>query len=123
MLLKPANLNLIVDKRFSKKYFLSLFFFFPAFIFSQASNVDSLFSVTVGRCLSKPFQWFIGINITALNEKEANVSLFNAAGQLLISQKVQAGNIKINVKDLPFGLYYMQIKTNNSIVTKKIVKE
>ncbi len=70
-----------------------------------------------------PFNNSLEVQIPAVFGKEATLNLFSTSGQLVMTQKVASGSVKLNVKDLPFGMYYLQVKTETLTVTKKIIKE
>ena len=52
-----------------------------------------------------------------------NLSIFNQAGQLVKIQKVNNSSFKQDVSDLPKGIYMIQLKTENTIITKRIIKD
>jgi hypothetical protein len=62
------------------------------------------------------------IRITSLN-KEATVQLFNALGSMLLSRKLTNNTSTISMKELPSGLYFVQIKNGQQISFTKIVKQ
>jgi hypothetical protein len=53
----------------------------------------------------------------------AELKLFNAAGELVIEQEVSAGHARLNVKDLPFGMYFLKVQTGGVTSTHKLIKE
>jgi hypothetical protein len=64
------------------------------------------------------------IHIKGLSDEETNVSILNIYGQTVFQQTVKAESAVLNVKNvLSAGVYFVNIKTNNSLVTHKITKE
>lgn len=62
-------------------------------------------------------------------DKSSNVkiNLMNVTGQLIYSEEIDA-NVGLNKKQISFlenanGIYYLQVITNESLVTKKIIKQ
>ncbi len=57
-------------------------------------------------------------------DKEAYSSfvITDEVGQMLIQQNLSAQQMKVNIKTLPAGLYYITLKGNNGTVVKKFVK-
>ena len=54
---------------------------------------------------------------------EAEVQLYNAAGQAVITQQhnFTSGNLTMDVTTLPKGIYYVKIETEGQVATKKLV--
>ncbi|MBB3699936.1 T9SS type A sorting domain-containing protein [Flammeovirga yaeyamensis] len=52
-----------------------------------------------------------------------SLKLFDLSGALLHTVQKEKGIIKIDVKDLPKGIYVLAFETLNEVVTKKVVKE
>jgi len=52
-----------------------------------------------------------------------NVNIFNQAGQLVKTQNVNSDSFSQDISELPKGIYMMQLKTENTIITKRIIKE
>ncbi len=52
-----------------------------------------------------------------------NIQVFNTAGQMVLTANPFATNYNLNVAVLPVGTYSVRIETNNSIVTKKLIKQ
>ena len=62
------------------------------------------------------------INITA-DATILNVNIYNQAGQLVKSQNVNAKSFNQDISELPKGLYMIQLKTVNTIITERIIKQ
>ena len=56
-----------------------------------------------------------------LNVPTANLSLYNVNGQFLLEKQIQLGNNTLDVSNLSSGLYIATIKTEENIITKKLV--
>lgn len=52
-----------------------------------------------------------------------NLSLINLLGNVLIEKKAVLNNEKLLLTNLPKGIYTLQIQTENSLFSKKIIKE
>ena len=61
------------------------------------------------------------INITSYAVKINSINIYNVNGQLIQTKKVGANNTSINVSDINSGVYFMEIKSDNSVVKKKII--
>jgi polyhydroxybutyrate depolymerase len=53
----------------------------------------------------------------------AQVTLLNIAGQTLQTQTLQATTTPLDITNLPAGFYFLQIKTAQGMIVKKLVKE
>ncbi|MBK7869924.1 MAG: T9SS type A sorting domain-containing protein [Saprospiraceae bacterium] len=60
-----------------------------------------------------------------LEPSEASISIFSADGKLLQQQKVglHLDNqlIPINISNLPDGFYFVEVKSGQSVITKKMI--
>jgi len=69
----------------------------------------------------------VNIGYTVATDTEAVLTVHDVAGRLLISyaELAQAGinNTTLDVEELSDGIYFMTIKTGDSIVTKQFIKE
>ncbi len=55
-------------------------------------------------------------------DKEAKVNIYNVLGELVKSKTISTDNNKINISNLVKGIYLVKVKTENSFITKKIIK-
>lgn len=62
------------------------------------------------------------INISFNKHSVAQLSLFNANGQLTKSFQIEGPEEKISLEGLEEGLYYLQIQTNEGVGIQKIIK-
>ena len=51
------------------------------------------------------------------------LSLVNITGQEMKRQIITSNKIQINISDLPGGIYFVNVQTNNGLIVKKIIKE
>lgn len=52
------------------------------------------------------------------------VSIFNVLGETLLDEKIEkSNNISMNIKNLPAGIYFLQLRTESGTVVKRFVKE
>ena len=59
-----------------------------------------------------------------MNQDNSEVSLVDVNGRVVLSQKfAEATTAVFNVADLASGVYFVQIVSNGTIETMKIVKE
>ena len=67
-------------------------------------------------------QFVVRLTRELLNDAE--IRLFNSVGVLIQSTKLEAGELSktIYTDDIPLGIYYLELKTNEFITSKKIVK-
>lgn len=52
-----------------------------------------------------------------------SIEIFNINGQIIYSKEVNANAIKINTDNLSSGTYFMNIKSNNTTVSRKLIVE
>ena len=55
--------------------------------------------------------------------KEATITIYNALGKHMQTEKIDATNKNIDVSKLSKGVYLLKISTNEQIITKKLIKE
>ncbi|MCF8429912.1 MAG: T9SS type A sorting domain-containing protein, partial [Bacteroidia bacterium] len=69
----------------------------------------------------------VSIVLNATQKSEGNVNLFDMKGALIksINTKLVAGinNVDLSLTDLPKGMYFVQINSNESTLTKKLIVE
>ncbi len=65
-----------------------------------------------------PFSDFIKIE----NIEEANISLSDITGKVILEKKNCSGNIELQLSNLKSGLYFINIKTKTRTYTHKIIK-
>jgi hypothetical protein len=65
----------------------------------------------------------ITIENTSMDIKDEQISIYNIQGELLLRQPMLQAKTIINVSSLSNGVYVMEVKTENGVVVKKVVKE
>lgn len=60
--------------------------------------------------------------ISINNNKVWDLSVFNLTGQSLLVERSISNNYLLNIMELPIGIYYCRLQSNESIATIKIVK-
>jgi anaerobic selenocysteine-containing dehydrogenase len=70
-----------------------------------------------------PAKEFIMVDLNGINEKINHLKIVNLQGQMVYSSNLtnQSQLINVPLNNLSEGVYYLQIQTNNEIITKKIV--
>ena len=73
-----------------------------------------------------PFNPSTMINFTIVEKNNVNLSIYNQSGQLvknLVNEEKESGNYSVNFQavGLSAGVYYYTLKTNNSIISKKMI--
>ena len=63
----------------------------------------------------------LSVNLPS-NVKNAQINIFDVAGRSVIKTEVKKSSDNINVSNLAKGVYIVEIKTTNGVVTKKIIK-
>ena len=71
--------------------------------------------------LPNPARDIITIQSELMTDEPAKVDIYTVNGQNIISSKVLSGNT-IDISQLDSGIYIINIKTKNRIITKKLVK-
>ena len=65
----------------------------------------------------------VTLNITALKPNEqASLSVYNNIGALLLQKEITLRTQSLDVTELPAGVYFIQVQTEESSVTEKLVK-
>jgi len=60
-------------------------------------------------------------NIEIKNAQNANVEIYNISGQLILQKTITQNSAKINLINSPKGMYFVKVKVDTEIVTKKII--
>lgn len=55
-------------------------------------------------------------------DKINGLSLFSSTGILLLTQKTDSHTIRVSLRDVPSGIYYLRLETENGIKTERIIK-
>lgn len=90
-------------------------------ICDKVSAIENAQNTEGGKAFPNPFT----SNLYITFEKDlpnGELNIVNQLGQILKTQKCNDSNIEINTTDLPKGLYWLHLKSNNFQWMKKIVK-
>jgi glucose/arabinose dehydrogenase len=60
--------------------------------------------------------------VRSINNESINVSLFNSLGQIIESTVQQGTSIEIDTRELPQGIYYLNVNTMQGKIVKRLVK-
>lgn len=63
------------------------------------------------------------INIQSKNGMVDEITLFDVVGKEILKQSIHASECTINLNNLYNGLYFIRIKTENTLITYKILKK
>lgn len=63
------------------------------------------------------------LTIETSGNKPANIQIVNINGQLIRTLTSNQGSAKINIEDLPKGMYFVNIITDKTVSTKQFIKE
>ena len=66
---------------------------------------------------------YIDIYLSRSNNSSTNISLFTANGELVKQYVTNNLSYKINVANLPKGMYILNIVNNDKVITQKIIKQ
>jgi hypothetical protein len=58
-----------------------------------------------------------------LTEQPITIEITNTLGQLVLQEKMINPQPSLNIQHLQSGVYYLELKTTNSIVRKKFIKQ
>jgi uncharacterized repeat protein (TIGR03803 family) len=62
-----------------------------------------------------------GVFSIATSEKEYELNICNFLGEKILSRNIQSEKIEINLSNQPDGVYFLQLRTEQGTVTKKLV--
>ncbi|MBO6184175.1 MAG: T9SS type A sorting domain-containing protein [Chryseobacterium sp.] len=88
---------------------------------SSKKNIESknkINTIDIVKIFPNPTGDFINIEV---NEKTTLLTIYNLSGQKVFTSVKDLK--KIDVQDLPAGIYLLEIKTNNKTITKKFIKK
>lgn len=61
------------------------------------------------------------LNLRFNESNKYHIRVFHPSGQLMISQYAEGTHVKLEIKNLPAGLYFVSVTANNTSITKKII--
>ena len=62
-------------------------------------------------------------NVSVKNINTSELTVVNVVGAIVYKQQVSSGTTTIDTEKLKAGIYFVSVKTENGILTKKIIKE
>ena len=68
------------------------------------------------KCYPNP----VSSNLTITNLKNTTVELYNIVGQRIVQQENVSGDISIDMKEYPEGVYFVKIQNGKAVRTEKI---
>lgn len=69
-----------------------------------------------------PFSTSLTINIEGGFEKNANVTITDITGKVVLTEELNGSKNQLNLTSLEKGIYFAEIRSNNSKAVKKIIK-
>ncbi len=75
--------------------------------------------VSSARIYPNPASDFITIQA---EENIYEISIFNQQGQLILQEESKLQQMRINISDLPAGLYTLKLKAEDRVILKKLIK-
>jgi hypothetical protein len=58
-----------------------------------------------------------------LTEQLITIEITNTLGQVVLKEKMLNPHSSLNIQHLKSGVYYLELKTTNSIIRKKVIKQ
>jgi hypothetical protein len=65
----------------------------------------------------------ITIELTSQPSNNTYLTISNTQGQQLITQPITEPKTKINISHLPAGIYFVQVRNDKGVMTKKVLVE
>ena len=62
------------------------------------------------------------LNITSPDNQKYFVNIYNSLGETIYKSE-QTSNLKLQTSNLPVGIYFLQLKSNNKIISHKFIKQ
>ena len=81
--------------------------------FTNTANILSVFPNPVSSEATLVLERFV---------PDAEVTLYNQLGQVVFTQKMEALTTTISIQNLPKGMYFVQVKGNNEVFSRKLLK-
>lgn len=97
---------------------IDAFSFYSCFLSTKNQIADDFVKI-----YPNPTTNFIHIELdNSIHFKEVFYKVYNATGQLLIEKKLDNFQEKVNMQHFSSGIYFVQILTENGLITKKVIK-
>lgn len=56
-------------------------------------------------------------------QQKSEIEILNPHGQIIMTTNNKDNKATINLENLSNGVYFLRVKTNKEVITKKIIKE
>ncbi len=86
---------------------------------TPTTSSGSLSDIEAIKVFPNPFSDYISVS----GSNRATVSLFNTAGIKVMEKMILSEQERINLADMPRGLYLVRIETDNRVTTTKLLKQ
>lgn len=85
-------------------------------------GIDETLNTQTIRVYPNPAKEFVTINLNEFTDKVNSISLINIQGQQISSTQIaEEKSIRLALHGLPYGVYFIQIDTEQGVLTKKLV--
>jgi hypothetical protein len=79
---------------------------------------ENIFSLNI---YPNPAMNEVNISLVNFDGAEVDLKLFNSIGELILVQKMNANQLRLDTKDLPSGVYTVSVSSENNNVFKKLM--
>ncbi len=84
----------------------------------RSVNFDKGYSITVA---PNPARDFVTVTLDKINNAASTIQLFNAAGNIIFTEKTNLSKININTAAFARGLYFIKISNAGEVATQKLL--
>lgn len=103
------------------KYEIPSIIFDSIVVYQNATSITSNTSTSGINIYPNPVKDILTVDLQSIDAKE--VSLISVMGQKVYEYAgAMQSQLKINTSELPYGMYYLTIKTNDDVIVKPVVK-
>lgn len=92
-----------------------------ALVVNSCPNIGLIENKIVKGIYPNPFEEFIELEFG--NNSLKTITIYNSNGQLVLSSKIEEKAFTLDLRNLPEGIYIVQVAEDANIVSKKIVKK
>jgi hypothetical protein len=89
---------------------------------SGATGIENTGQVQQSQIVPNPASDAFTLILDTAPQSEGTLELFNLKGQLMKTAQVQAKTTKVNIHDLPAGVYVANIRIDNQTIVKQVIK-
>ena len=89
------------------------------------SGIQSNMNKRLFKVFPNPAQQFINIELLENTEKAYTISVYNTSGNLMETKHIESNTVKykLNTRNYPQGIYFMEVKTKLGVQNQKFVVE